>query len=64
MSDESTTPRAFAIGLFLVLGFGMLLIATLLPVWTNQGWPKLALIGCALLAVAVFLIVRAYREPS
>ena len=54
MSDESTTPRAFAIGLFLVLGFGMLLIATLLAVWTNQGWPKLALTGCALLAVAGF----------
>ncbi len=63
MSDESG-PRSLAFVLFLLVGFGILLIASLLAVFTNQGWPKLALTGCALLAVAGFLLLRAARQPS
>jgi hypothetical protein len=63
MSDESA-PHSVAPALFL-LGFAILVVATLLAAFTNEGWPKLAFTGCALLAVAVFLIVRAAaRERS
>jgi uncharacterized membrane protein len=63
MSDESP-PHSLARALFL-LGFASLVVATLLAAFTNEGWPKLVFTGCALLAVAVLLIVRAAsREPS
>jgi hypothetical protein len=56
--------QSILITLFLFAGGAALLVAVVLAVWTNQGWPKMTLFALALLVVAGFLISRELRSRS
>jgi hypothetical protein len=56
--------QSILITLFLFAGGAALLVAVVLAVWTNQGWPKMTLSALALLVVAGFLISRELRSRS
>jgi len=45
-------------------GAAILLIAVVLAVLTNEGWPVLTTVALASLAMGVFLLARAIGQPS
>jgi uncharacterized membrane protein len=63
MSDERGL-RSLVTMLVFFAGAATLLIAFLLAVWTNEGWPMLTLTALALLSFGALLLVLAMREPS